>query len=282
MIKACTGLCLLVALFSCNLKPEQEPEALARVNDSYLFREEIRDLVPPGTPASDSAAIIRNYIDRWASRKLLINAAEINLSAAKKSEFDALVNEYKLDLYTKGYLEEIVKRSVDSVISEEELEAYYKDNKENFRTNGVLVRLRYIHLSKDNPKYEAIKARFFDFRKSDKKFWETYALQMKDFALNDSVWVDMGQVYSRLKFINPENRDQYVSSGKSIQHPDGNEMYFVKITNVLDKNQVSPFDYIKPVLREVILNKRKLELIKKFEKDITDDAIKDKKYEIYK
>jgi hypothetical protein len=51
---------------------------------------------------------------------------------------------------------------------------------------------------------------------------------------------------------------------------------------VIDKNQISPFEYIKPTLNEVLLNKRKLELIKKFEKDITNDAIKNNDYEIYK
>ena len=51
---------------------------------------------------------------------------------------------------------------------------------------------------------------------------------------------------------------------------------------MIDKNQVSPFDYIKPTLKEIILNKRKLELIKQFEKEITDDAIKNNDYEIYK
>jgi hypothetical protein len=35
-------------------------------------------------------------------------------------------------------------------------------------------------------------------------------------------------------------------------------------------------------LKEVIVNQRKLELIKKIEKEITDDAIKNKDYEIYK
>jgi len=167
-------------------------------------------------------------------------------------------------------------------VSQNFLADYYKENKENFKTNGTLVRLRYIHLPKDNPKYATIKQKFFDFRKSDKKFWDTYSLQLKDFALNDSVWVSMEQVYLKLPFITPDNRDSYVSGGKSIQEEDSSDVYLVKIRSVLDKNQVSPYEYVKPTLKEVILNKRKLELIKKFEKDITDDAIKDKKYEIYK
>jgi hypothetical protein len=266
----------------CNSKPEPKTNAVARVGELYLYKEDIKGLVPPGTSKEDSTVIVHNFIDRWASQKLLISAAEVNLSDEKKAAYDKLVRQYKIDLYTKAYIDEVVKSTVDTVVNNAELEAYYKENKENFRTNGMLVRLRYIHLAKDNPRYDAIKSRFFDFRKSDRKFWDTYALQFKSFAFNDSVWVDMGQVYGKLPFISPDNRDSYIVAGKSIQQPDSLDMYLVKVVNVIDKNQVSPFEYVKPTLREVILNKRKLELIKKFEKDITDDAIKDNNYEIYK
>jgi hypothetical protein len=272
-----------VLLFSCNyFKPEAKPQAIARVNDNYLYKEDIKDLVPKGTSKTDSILIVRNFIDRWASQKLLIEKAEVNLNAQQKAQFDELIKQYKVDLYTKAYLEEIVKQTVDTVVSDEELKSYYEANKENFRTNGILVRLRYINLAKDNPKYETIKSKFFDYRKSDRKFWETYALQLKSFAFNDSVWVDMNQVYSKLPFINPDNRDEYIVSGKSIQKADSLDMYLVKIRNVIDRNQVAPYDYLKPTLKEVLLNKKKLELIKKFEKEITDDAIKDQDYEIYK
>ena len=69
--------------------------------------------------------------------------------------------------------------------------------------------------------------------------------------------------------------------GQPIEIQDKDDTYLIKVSNVIDKNQISPFEYIKPTLKEVLLNKRKLELIKKFEKDITDDAIKNNDYEIY-
>lgn len=275
------GIGLLLVSVACS-NPDRKPKAVARVGESYLFREDLKGLVPKGSSKEDSLAIVQGFINWWAAQKLLMDAAEVNISDASKSDLDKLVRQYKVDLYTKAYLEEMVKQSVDTVVSEAELSDYYKENKENFKTNGTLVRLRYIHLPKDNPKFGAIKQKFFDFRKSDKKFWDTYSLQLKDFALNDSVWVDMEQVYSKLAFINPDNRDQYISGGKAIEKSDSLDVYLVKIRSVLDKNQVSPYEFVKPTLKEVILNKRKLELIKKFEKDITDDAIKDKKYEMYK
>lgn len=275
------GLSLLAC--SCNyFQPEAKPESIARVGESYLYKEDIKDLVAAGTSKEDSLMIVTSFIDRWATQKLLLEAANINLTDIKKQEFDNLVKQYKSDLYTKAYIEEVVKTTVDTFVSEEELKEYYNKNKENFRTNGTLVQLRYIHLPKDHPKFSTIKSKFLDFRKSDKKFWETYQVQFKNSALNDSVWVELNEIYRKLPFINPENQGKYIAGGISFEKPDSLNVYLVKIKNTINKNEISPFVYLKPTLQEVILNRRKLELIKKFEKEITDDAIKNNKYEIYK
>jgi hypothetical protein len=283
MIKK-TGILFLTIFFcSCSyFKADEKPEAIARVKDVYLYKEEIKELIPSGTSKKDSAEIIKNYINRWAEQKLLIDAAEINLSEEKKADFDELIKQYKVDLYTKAYIEEIVKNTVDTIVSQSEIIGYYNQNKENFRTNGTLVRLRYINIKKDNPRFGTIRSKFFNFKKSDKKFWDVYVLQCNNFALNDTVWTNMEQVYSKLPFINPDNKNTYISAGKAFEYGDASNDYLVKITNVINNNQISPFEYIKPTLKEIILNKRKLELIKKFEKEITDDAIKNNKYEIYK
>ena len=274
---------IFLMVCSCNyFKPEKKAQSIARVGKSYLYKSDIATLVPAGTTKEDSLLLVRDFINRWASQKLLIEAAERNLSDAKKREYNTLIKQYKIDLYTKAYIEEVVKRTVDTLVSQEELKKYYEENKENFRTNGTLVRLRYINVSKNNPRFVTIRSKFFDYSKKDIKFWETYALQCNSFAMNDSVWVDMSQVYTKLPFITPDNRDEYVIAGKRIEKTVENNVYLVKITNVIDKNQISPFEFSKPTLKEVLLNKRKLELIKKFEKDITNDAIKNNDYEIYK
>jgi hypothetical protein len=274
---------LFLVFHSCSyFKPEAKPQAVARVGESYLYQSDLVDLVSEGTSKEDSISIVRSFIDRWATQKLLIKAAEVNISKEQQEAFDQLIQQYKVDLYTKAYLEQIVQREVDTVVSNAELKSYYDENKDNFRTNGSLIKLRYIHLPKDHPKFELIKGKFFDTKKSDKKFWETYQLQFISSALNDSVWVEMNQIYRKLPFITPDNRENYIVEGKAIQQPDSLHVYFVKIRSVIDKNEISPFDYVKPTIKELIINKRKLDLIKKFEKDITDDAIKNNKYEIYK
>ena len=277
------GIFLLLVFASCSFfKPEAKSEAIARVNDQYLYPIDVKGLVPEGTTKKDSVNIVRDFINRWAAQELLFKAAEMNLNKAKKADYDALINQYKIDLYTKAYLEEMVERSVETVISSAELERYSAENNADFTTNSTLVRLRYIHLEKDNPRIGSIQSKFFDYKKKDKKFWATYTMQCKSYALNETVWVAMDQVYEKLPFINSDNLSQYIVGGKKIEYTVGNEVYFVKIAQVIGKNQIGPFEYVKPTLKEVILNNRKIALIKKFEQDIPDDALKDEKYELYK
>lgn len=275
-------LLLLCVAFSCNVGKDAPSNALARVYDEFLYREAIVGLVPPGSSKADSAIIVNSFINRWASQKLLLNAANINLTKTQQAALDALVKEYQEDLYAKAYLEEIVKRMVDTSVSEKELNEYYAANKDNFRANTILVKLRYLHIQKDNPKYATIRSKFFDFKKSDRKFWENNSLQMKSFAFNDSVWVDASHIYTKLPFINPENIEQNMVAGKAIEQSVGDDMYLVKILNVIQAKDMAPYAYLKPTLKDIIVNSRKLELIKKFELDMITDAVKEKNYEIYK
>jgi hypothetical protein len=282
MLKKGILFAIALAAFSCGKEGEPKTDAVARVNNYYLYKEELTGLVPPGTSKQDSIAIIKSFIDRWASQKLLYDAAEVNLSEEKQEEYNELVNQYKSDLFTRAYLEEVVKQSVDTAVSEDDLKKYYNSNKDNFRTTGMLVKLKYIHLAKDHPRFGTVRSRFLSSRKADVKALNDMAIQFKSYAFNDTTWVDMNEVYRKLPFITPENRDRYISSGISYQYPDSTDVYLVKVARVLDKNQVSPYEYIRPTLAQLIINNRKLELIKKFRKEITDDAIKNNKYEVYK
>ena len=268
---------------SCDyFRAPKEPKAIARVGKSYLYLEDIANLVPSGTSKKDSIAIVKSFIDRWATQQLLFEASERNISKAKVSEFNELIDQYKVDLYTKAYLEDLVIRQIDTVVTEAQIESYYNTNKQFFKNSSELVKMRYINLVKENPKFAKIKSKFSSFTKKDKKELEQMAVQFKSYAFNDSIWVDINQVYEKIPFINLDNKQKYVSSGMNFQYPDSTTIWLVKINNVLPKDNATPLEFLKPTIKQIIINNRKLELINTLEKEITNDAIKDNKYEIYK
>jgi hypothetical protein len=275
-------LVIIMVFVSCKKRTNKVDNiAIARVNNSNLYKEDIKDLVPSGTSRKDSIVIVNDYIDRWASQKLLFSAAELNLSDQKQTQLNKLVEQYKKDLYTKAYIEQLVYKSFDTVVNENELKEYYEKNKENFKTNAALVKMSYIQINKSNPKLTALSNKFVNTSKENKESLKNSAIEFKSYAFNDSIWIDMNQVYEKLPVINVENKENYIIAGKTVKFTDSTDMYLIKTSNYIDKNQVTPFQYIKPTLKNVILNKRKTELINKYQKDITADALKDKKYEIY-
>ena len=274
---------LSAMVVSCDyFKAPKKPKAIARVGESYLFQDDIVDLVPKGTSKKDSIAIVKSFIDRWATQKLLFEAAQRNIGKDKVSEFSALIDQYKVDLYTKDYIESLVVRQIDTVVSEVQIEAYYAKNKQYFKNSSELVKLRYINLVKENPKFAKIKSKFSSFTKKDRKELEQLAVQFKSYAFNDSIWVDINQVYEKIPFINLENKQKYISSGINFQYPDSTTVWLVKVNNVLPKDSPTPLEFLRPTIKQIIINNRKLDLINTIEKEITNDAIKDNKYEMYK
>ena len=274
---------LSTMVVSCDyFRAPKKPKAIARVGESYLFQDDIIDLVPKGTSKKDSIAIVKSFIDRWATQKLLFEAAQRNIGKDKVSEFNALIDQYKVDLYTKDYIESLVIRQIDTVVTEVQIEAYYAKNKQYFKNSSELVKLRYINLVKENPKFAKIKSKFSSFTKNDRKELEQLAVQFKSYAFNDSIWVDINQVYEKIPFINIENKQKYISSGINFQYPDSTTVWLVKVNKVLPKDSPTPLEFLKPTIKQIIINNRKLELVNTLEKEITNDAIKDNKYEIYK
>jgi hypothetical protein len=274
---------LFFTLVACDyfVKP-QEPESVARVGDDFLYRSDLQNLVPNGTSKEDSIAIVKSFIDRWATQKLLFEAAELNLNSEKVDELNQLIKQYKVDLFTNAYLEELIIRKIDTVVSNDEINQYYEANKQFFKNPNELVKLRYINLVKENPKFEKIRAKFNSFTPKDKKELAEMAIQFKSYAFNDSIWVDVNQVYQKLPFINADNKEKYISNGMSYQYPDSTTVWLVKVKQVLPKDNPTPLQFLRPTIKQVIINKRKVELIKTIENEITNDAFKNNKYEIYK
>ena len=78
-----------------------------------------------------------------------------------------------------------------------------------------------------------------------------------------------------------ENKDQLLKKTNFLQLKDSLNLYLMQVNDVRLQNDYAPLDYVKPSIRQIVINKRKLELIKQLENDITKDAIENNKFQIY-
>ncbi|MBK5212975.1 MAG: peptidyl-prolyl cis-trans isomerase [Flavobacteriaceae bacterium] len=283
MIKHFLYIILCCTVFvSCDyFKKEPEQNAVARVNDNYLYKADIAKLISENTSPEDSTLIVNNYINRWATQQLLIDQAKINLTPEKLEEFDKLVQEYKNDLLTEAYKNVIVDKQLDSVITEQEYQSFYEENKENFKQRNLLVKMRYVQLPLNFEGLAAVKEKLNRYNEKDRKSLNSQNYKFISSNFNDSVWIKKDVLLNALPVLK-DNSDQVLKKSNFAQLQDSLGVYLMKIENVLNPNDTAPISYIKPTLKQIILNKRKLELIKKLETDITKDAIETNNFEIYK
>ena len=275
---------LLVAglLVSCDFFTKKNTQnAIARVNNSYLYTDDIKDLITDDTNPQDSALIVNNYINRWATQQLLIAGAEINIPVEKQEEFNKLVDQYRTDLFTKAYMEALVKKNLNETVSLEEAEEFYKNNSTTFKLNEELIKFRYIKIDEGRTDFDEIKERFKRFDNDDKFLLDSIAIQFSSYSLNDSIWIKLNQAIEKIPVVNAENKNQLLKKSNFIQLKDSLGVYLMQINDVLLRNETAPLEYVKPTIDQIVINKRKLELIRELEKDITTDAIKNKQFEIY-
>ncbi|WP_299001048.1 peptidyl-prolyl cis-trans isomerase [Flagellimonas sp. S174] len=275
---------LLLALFSScdaifNKKEEKEP--LARVGDVYLYKEDVATLLDNTISEQDSAIFVSNYINNWASKQLLLSKSKINLPEEKLSEFDRLVDDYKSDLYTRAYVEALVFNAQDTSISRSQLRSYYEKEKENFKLSEKLVQLRFVEIPTQFLDKEGVKRRMDNWSSSDKEYLDSIAVQFNKIHFNDSVWVSVSRVTEEIPPLALLNENDYLKKSQFFELQDSLEVYLGKVTDVLEVNDVAPFEYILPEIRQLIINRRRLDYVKKLKTEIIDEAIKKKEFEIY-
>ena len=271
----------LIVLCSCDFINQENLDApIARVNDSYLYQKDIKNLIFENTSKDDSTLIVTNFINRWATKQLLIDQSIINLTQEKQDAYNNLVNQYKTDLYIEAYKSSIVAKRLDSIITFEELEKFYNQNKENFKLNDNLLKIRYIHIDENFSNTKELVEKFKRFDSIDKNELTKLSIKFKAFNLNDSIWIK-NDLLIRVLPVLKQNNIQVLKKTNFTQLQDSLGVYLVKIEAVLKTNDIAPLSYVKPTIEQIVINKRKQEILKKIEKEITIDAIKNKNFEFF-
>ena len=274
---------LLLILFvsSCQLKEVSSDKIVARVNNQYLYASEVNDHIRANLSSADSTSMAKNYINAWVKEQLLLEKAVFNLNPSQQTSLENLIRQYRNDIFIKTYQEEWLKSRMDTLVTPQEIEAYYKDNKQNFKLHQDLVRGRYVQLPLANFNKASVSRALRRFNDSDRNYLDSISLQFNSAYLNDSVWFRPQAFFNRINRSSPQEYDRYLKSKRFFEIEDSIDLYLVFVEEVRRRNEIAPLSHINPTLKQILLNKRKLETMRQFDNDILEEAIKNKTLEIY-
>lgn len=275
------GMSILIGSCEGFFKSKEEKTPFARVGDSYLYKEDVASLIPDGMSRQDSTFFMANYVNKWATKQLLLSKAKINLSEERQSEFNRLVEDYRADLYTRAYMDALVQQSKDTTLSEVQLRQFYEREKDNFKATEKLVRLRFVEVSNQFLDKDEVEEKIRRFNTNDRDFLDSLNVQFKKIHFDDSVWVNASRLMQEIRPLDHQNMDRYLKKSQFFELGDSLGIYLGKVTDVRNSGEVAPFNYVTPKIQQIILNRKRLDYIKNLEKDILDEAIKTNEFEVY-
>ncbi len=271
---------IIIILFSsCSeLTSTKSDKLVSRVGDNYLYDSDIPDF----SNYEDSLIRKKNFIDSWARENIFFDLSLVNLDQKSTSSLDELIEKYKRDLYINSYKELLVNSMLDTIINDNEIDDYYNDNLNKFILNEDLIKYRFVKIPLDNVNLNKIRNGIIRYNEFDKELMDSLSFQFASYNFNDSLWIAKRDFFNQVDFVNYENQRKYVKKRQLISKKDTMYVNLLFIDDILEANNIAPKSYLSDRIKSIIYNKRKILLINELNKEVINDAIKSKKYELYK
>ncbi len=260
----------IITLFFVSCK-QQEPvptdsgRVLAIVGDQSLYDKDIRHLIHPNTKNQDSVSLATAFIDQWLRDQLMTREAAKYFSS--DDEIDRLVEDYQAKLLKFNLEEKILNERYDTLVSDDELVAFYEQMKEQFILKENLFRCMYVKIEKGT---QGLKDFNSNWKKDDlgsiRSFAGAFASESHIDTTQWKPWTELDGWYSKWSTSRVKQKIKQ-------RQIDSEYEYFLKIVDSVDKGAFSPLEYIRPQLYRMFLHKRKQEIIEDYKQELYEKAL---------
>lgn len=279
-------LCILIAFLFLMMSgcghyiKQSERVVVAECYGVKLYADELQGLLPSDASKLDSLTQVNAFVDSWIHRQILIHQAETNLSA-EELDFSKQLQDYRNSLVIYAYETHLIEQYLDTVVSEEEITAYYEEHKENFQLRSSMVKVAYVILPEDCKQYKEFKKLMSDRDTLD--LVKLDALVEHDAVasfLDVDIWVRLDDLLDKIP-IEIYNSESFLKRNKFVTFEKDDLTYMVRFEDYLLEKSVSPIEIEREGIRDVLLLKRKKELLSQMNVDLYEKAKKEKVFEIY-
>jgi len=268
-----------LSLFSCHKKTQVNDKTLARVGTEYLYLSDIQHQIPSELKNQDSLAFVESFVQKWILDKLMFEKASLNLSEDQE-DIDEKVEAFKQSLYVYKYEQKLIAQKLDRKVSDEEIQAFYKEHKTEFILTENIIKLYFIEYPKKISEPSKISQLINSKKEDDQDKFKDFCYQYSNKFFFPDKWMSGSSIANDLpnKAI---NFDAIVSSKQTVIQQDSLYNYILKVDQYIKSGELAPLEYVINDIKLVILQKRTQELNKSLRNKIFDDALKKNVFEIY-
>ena len=256
----------------------KEGRIIASVNEKDLMLEEVLEEMP--MQIEDSSFFVESYMNDWIRKQLMIYHAEINLSSDIQN-YDKQIKEYRASLLIYAYQQELINQNFDTSISLKQVTDYYNQYKDEFKLSKNIFKGRFIVVDRSAPKLINLNKWYKSNKESSLEDLNDYCQQFaKEYYLEDDSWQYFSIFNQKLpKYIVEES--YFLENTKGVVFEDDNLRYYVFIKDYLINGSISPLEMEQEKIKNVLLNKNKIEYLKQLEDELYQNGLALKKIKIY-
>jgi len=269
---------LAVVLLLSSCFNNNEGRIIASVNEKDLMLEEVLEEMP--IQIEDSSFFVERYMNDWIRKQLMIYHAEINLSSAIQN-YEKQIKEYRASLLIYAYQQELINQNFDTSISLKQVTDYYNQYKDEFKLSKNIFKGRFIVVDRSAPKLINLNKWYKSNKESSLEDLNDYCQQFaKEYYLEDDRWQYFSIFNQKLpEFIIEES--YFLENTKGVVFEDDNLRYYVFIKDYLINGSISPLEMEQEKIKNVLLNKNKIEYLKQLEDELYQNGLALKKIKIY-
>ena len=259
---------------------EDVRKVVARVYDTYLYDEDLQGILPPGISEEDSARRIKSYVKTWIKKQLLISqaATQIEFNVA---DIERKVLDYRYALMVYEYEKYYVNRELNLEVTEEEINDYYKKNRQNFELKQNIIKGIFLKIPKEAPNQSRVKRWVKSKKESEREELKSYCFQFANsYSLDDSTWVNFDEIIKNTPLVTIPNKTQFLRTNRYIETEDDTFLYLFNLYDYKISEEISPLDFVSDDIENIIINKRKIELANQLEEEIYNRAAENNDFEI--
>jgi hypothetical protein len=137
-------------------------------------------------------------------------------------------------------------------------------------------------VAKDAPRTKRIKDLMFSAKEKEKHELKSYCLSFSAaYHIADSSWIEFDKLTVNSPLAEIPNKIQFLKTYPYYETSDQTFLYFLKVDGYKISDNVSPLEFVRQDIKNIILNKRKVELAKKLEDEVYENAAKRKDFEVF-
>jgi hypothetical protein len=269
-----------VLLVQCSKNKVVNDLIIAQVGEKKLLQSELSQIIPTNIDEQDSSTMANEYVRKWVKQELLIQKANENLTFEQK-DLTKEIEEYRNSLIIYKYKNELMNQQMDTLVTMRQIEQYYNANPDNFKLNSNIVKAIFIKIPIDLANPKLLKEMVDDDSEEGIKGLRQYCIQYaKSFDSFDNNWVDFDMVKNNLPGEITDSK-QFLDRNNRIEQKDLNYYYLVSIQDYKLQNELAPIEYVENNIKNLILNKRKIEFLKQVEENVYKEGVRQNKFKIY-